>query len=139
MQEINVEEIMNTIREEIKEKKMEGQPLQFADISMADDVFDVPTRYNENMMKKELVNLNGLWDTSLDAKVLSRGKIKGAVKKILNKAVCVIVRPHIEKQVIFNASVVNGINMLHCVARENEQQRKEIEALKKELETLKNK
>lgn len=137
MQEINVEEIMREIREEIKSKGMEKQTLQFADVSLAEDAFEIPEHYNENLMRKELVNINGLWDTTMDTQVLSRGKLKKAVKKVLRKAVSVVVQQHIEEQVVFNASVVNSINMLHCIAAENEELKKEVVQLKQEVEQLK--
>ncbi len=135
MQEINVEEIMQEIREEIKEKGMEKQKLEFADVNLADDFFELPQKYDGDMMQKELLHLNGLWDTSL-AEQQSTNAVKKAIKKVLGRAVGVIVRPHVAEQVTFNASVVNSINMLQCLAKENEDLKTEVAVLKEQMQQL---
>lgn len=132
MQEINVEEIMKEIREDIKAKGMETQKLEFADVSLVDNNFDLPEKYDDDMMQRELVNLNGLWDTSLE-EVRSNNPVKKLVKKILQKAVGVIMRPHVTEQTIFNASVVHSINMLSCLAKENAELKAELANLKKQV------
>lgn len=136
MQEINVEEIMQEIRKEIKEKGIEEQKLQFADVSLAENTFEMPEKYDSFMMQKELLNLNGLWDTSLQ-EVRSTNGIKKAVKKVLKKAVNVIMGPHIAQQTAFNASVAHSIDLLNCLAKENEELRAEVEEMKKQVEQLK--
>lgn len=135
MQEINVEEIMQEIREEIKAKGMEDQKLEFADVSMVESSLELPEKYDPDMMQKELLNLNNLWDTSLE-EVRSKNPVKKAVKKVLQKAVGVIVRSHITEQTIFNASVVHSINMLNCLAKENVDLKMEVESLKEQVEQL---
>lgn len=135
MQEINVDKIMEEIREEIRDKGMEEQKLKFADVSLADDFLDLPEKYDDAMMHRELVNLNGIWDTSLE-ELQSSHPLKRAVKKVIQKAVRMVVSPHVAKQVAFNASVVNSINLLNCLADENKALRKEVEALREQVKRL---
>lgn len=135
MQEINVDKIMEEIREEIKEKGMEKQKPEFADVSFADDFFEMPQKYDKDMMQKELLHLNGLWDTSL-VELQSTNAVKKAVKQVLGRAVGVIMRPHVVEQVTFNAAVVNSINMLQCLAKENEDLKAEVAVLREQVKQL---
>lgn len=135
MQEINIEEIMQEIRDEVKAKGMEDQKLQFADVSLAEDTFELPEKYDSFMMQKELLNLNGLWDTSLQ-EIRSTSKVKKAVKKVIKKAVGLIINPHIAQQTAFNASVVHSINMLNCLEKENEELRARVDSLKNQIEQI---
>lgn len=135
MQEINIEEIMQEIREEVKAKGIEDQKLQFADVSLAEDSFELPEKYDSFMMQKELLNMNGLWDTSLQ-EIHSTSGVKKAIKKVLKKAIGLIINPHIAQQTAFNASVVHGINLLNCLAKENEELRAEVDSLKQQIEQI---
>lgn len=135
MQEIDVDKIMKEIREGIKEKGMETQKLEFADVNMQTGFLELPEKYDKDMMYMELVKLNGVWDTSLE-ELQSNHPIKNAVKKVIQKAVCMVVSPHVAKQVVFNISVVASLNMLNSLAKENEKLREEIEILKKEVRQL---
>lgn len=132
MQEINVDKIMEEIREEIREKGMEDHGPEFADVNLAKDFLKLPETYDKDMMHRELVNLNGIWDTSLE-ELTSGNPVKRAVKKAIQKAVRMVVSPHVAKQTAFNASVVDCINMLNCLAKENEALREEVERLKEQL------
>ena len=138
MQEINVDKIMEEIREEIEEKGIKNQPLEFADVNQAVDFLELPEKYDKDMMHRELVNLNGVWDTSLD-ELQSNNPLKRAVKKAIQKAVRMVVNSHVAKQVAFNASVVDSINMLDCLAKENEDLKEEVRQLKEQMKQLKEK
>lgn len=138
MQEINVDKIMEEIREEIEEKGIKNQPLEFADVNQAVDFLELPEKYDKDMMHRELVNLNGVWDTSLD-ELQSNNPLKRAVKKAIQKAVRMVVNSHVAKQVAFNASVVDSINMLDCLAKENEDLKEEVRQLKEQMKQLKGK
>ena len=138
MQEINVDKIMEEIREEIEEKGIKNQPLEFADVNQAVDFLELPKKYDKDMMHRELVNLNGVWDTSLD-ELQSNNPLKRAVKKAIQKAVRMVVNSHVAKQVAFNASVVDSINMLDCLAKENEDLKEEVRQLKEQMKQLKEK
>lgn len=135
MQEINVDKIMEEIREEIEEKGIKNQPLEFADVNLAADFLELPEKYDKDMMHRELVNLNGVWDTSLE-ELQSNHPLKRAVKKVIQKAVRMVVSSHVAKQVAFNASVVDSINMLNCIARENEELKEEVRQLKEQMKQL---
>lgn len=135
MQEINVDKIMEEIREEIREKGMENHGPEFADVNLADDFLKLPEKYDKDMMHRELVNLNGIWDTSLE-ELTSGNPVKRAVKKAIQKAVRMVVSSHVVRQTAFNASVVDSINMLNCLAKENEALREEVEGLKEQIGQL---
>lgn len=136
MQEINVDKIMEEIREEIREKGMENHGPEFADVNLSKDFLKLPEKYDKDMMHRELVNLNGIWDTSLE-ELTSGNPVKRAVKKAIQKAVRMVVSSHVAKQTAFNASVVDSINMLNCLAKENEALREEVEGLKEQIGQLK--
>ncbi len=136
MQEINVDKIMEEIRNEIEEKGIKNQPLEFADVNQAVDFLELPEKYDKDMMHRELVNLNGMWDISPEGQQ-SKNFLKRAVKKTILKAVRMVARPFIVKQVAFNASVVDSINMLDCLAKENEELKEEVRQLKEEMNKLK--
>lgn len=133
MSKINVEEIMQELRAEIKEKGISSEPLTFADVDKAEDHFHVPTKYNHNLMRNELININGLWDTSVNPEVKASNPVKKAIKKIVHKMVYSIVREHVEQQVIFNSAMVNAINMLYCLHDENLELKEEIKNLKAKI------
>lgn len=135
MQEINVDKIMEEIREEIREKGMENNDPEFADVNLSEDFLKLPEKYDKDMMHRELVNLNGIWDTSLE-ELTSGNPVKRAVKKAIQKAVRMVVSSHVAKQTAFNASVVDSINMLNCLAKENEALREEVEGLKEQIGQL---
>lgn len=135
MQEINVDKIMEEIREEIREKGMENHGPEFADVNLSKDFLKLPEKYDNDMMHRELVNLNGIWDTSLE-ELTSGNPVKRAVKKAIQKAVRMVVSSHVVRQTAFNASVVDSINMLNCLAKENEALREEVEGLKEQIGQL---
>lgn len=135
MQEINVDKIMEEIREEIREKGMENHGPEFADVNLSKDFLKLPEKYDKDMMHRELVNLNGIWDTSLE-ELTSGNPVKRAVKKVIQKAVRMVVSSHVVRQTAFNASVVDSINMLNCLAKENEALREEVEGLKEQIGQL---
>ena len=88
------------------------------------------------MMKRELVNVNGLWDSSLEPGVKSTNPIKKKIKTVVYKMVTAIMNPHLEKQVIFNASVANSMNMMHCLAEENASLKEQVKELTERIEKL---
>lgn len=135
MQEINVDKIMEEIREEIREKGMENHGPEFADVNLSKDFLKLPEKYDKDMMHRELVNLNGIWDTSLE-ELTSGNPVKRVVKKAIQKAVRMVVSSHVVRQTAFNASVVDSINMLNCLAKENEALREEVEGLKEQIGQL---
>ncbi len=135
MQEINVDKIMEEIREEIREKGMENNGPEFADVNLSEDFLKLPEKYDKDMMHRELVNLNGIWDTSLE-ELTSGNPVKRVVKKAIQKAVRMVVSSHVVRQTAFNASVVDSINMLNCLAKENEALREEVEGLKEQIGQL---
>ncbi len=138
MQEINVEEIMKEIRKEVAEKGMKDEPLKFADVSLAENVMDIPEKFDADTTQKEILNMNALWDTIQSNEIRSTNGVKLAIKKVLNRAVMTIMRPVVIAQDIFNSSVVGTMNQLSCMIEENEQLKKEMEELKHEVELLKN-
>ena len=137
MKDINVEQIMKEIREDAAAKGADKIPLRFADVSLADNCLEIPERLDSAILQKEIVNLNALWDTSLAIETRSNSKLKLFIKKILNKMVMVVMRPNVVAQTIFNSSVVNIMNQMHCLVDENEEMKKELQQLRNEIIQLK--
>ncbi len=118
------------------ENSIVKEPVTFDMYDRATDHLDLPDTYDDKEMLKDLCLINGLWDTSLD---IYRGKVTGLrtfIKKLSGKFVFAIMNQHVERQIVFNSSLSNCMNMLYAVEKENEELRKEVEDIKKRIADL---
>lgn len=137
MQEINVEQIMQEIRDDVAKKGMDKVPLQFADVCLVDNKLELPEKLDAETMKKEIIALHALWDTTEAIETRSTNKVKLAVKKLLTKMVMVVMKSNIIAQTVFNFSVVNIMGQVNCLVEENGRMKQQLEELQKEVESLK--
>lgn len=133
--EINIEEIMKEIRQNIKERGYDKEPLSFDDIAIPEEPVRVKSQVDMEALATELEFLNGNWNNAADVPV--GGGIGSFIKKFIRKSTAFIVRPIINFQNAYNASNVRCLNQLRVCVEEMEMYKVRIEQLEKELEQLK--
>ena len=136
MNEINVEKIMEEIRENIKKQGFTEEQLNFEEIKESvsfDGVFD------ESRMKDELRLANQFAGLNYAGPVEGTG-IKRFIKRVIRKLLRFYVHPVFERQNEFNAHNVRTLNELGLYVTECEKKQKELEEalveLRKTVETL---
>ena len=128
MENIDIEKIMEEIRQEIKEKGYKESDLSFSDIPITDQA-DIEESYNEQVLLENIRGANQ--STRVDFYKPIDGGIKGLIKKIIRKMVKPIILHLCQEQEIFNAYTVRTINQLYSY---NKQLEKRIEDLEKIIE-----
>lgn len=130
MQEINVEKIMEEIRQEIKEKGYTEDMLSFYEIPVSSDV-PVSNTEDGNTFSGALNQLRGasyiVWKRPLP------DGVKGLVKKIIRKCICFVVGPITDDQNVYNGLNITLIEQLCNTINE---QKEKIEELEKRISTL---
>lgn len=130
MEKINVEEIMEEIRKEIKEKGYTNDMLSFDDV--------VTSKSGHKTLEEYYDILNATWNIPA-YRVLSGGKgplgrAKVFVKKVLRKIMKFYIEPIVSAQTEFNGNNVRLLNLINSYMELND---KRIEMLESELEQLK--
>lgn len=132
METINVEKIMQEIREQIKEKGYTNDMLSFTEVQARNVVF---CEYNENTYAGILHDLGVLayvpWYRDL-----SKNAIKGFVQKVIRKFCSFFVAPISDQQSQFNDRVAKGFGQ---IAGYMEQSENQINACVKTIELLEGK
>lgn len=130
MEQINIEKIMEEIRQEIQEKGYTNDMLSFDDITDFDeenktleDYFDILNSTWNVQAYRELPGGNGLVS-----------KIIVFIKKVLRKLIKFYIEPIVADQDEFNANSVRLLNMINGYININD---KKIEILEKEIAQLK--
>lgn len=135
MQQINVEQIMEEIRAEIKEKGYTADMLSFTDVPLPAE-HETPTDGTpaadavERMRRASFI----AWRRPVNS------GIKGMVKRVLYKLTGFIVAPVTEDQTVFNSSAVSMAEQISAVIevqqKELAQQKETIANLQKRLSNL---
>lgn len=121
MVDINIEKIMEEIRNEIKDKGYTNDMLSFNDVQV--DSTDVNVnKFDKVVFNEELYTLNTLWNIQLyhnlgDAKGI-KSKIIVFIKRVIRKCVKFYIEPIINEQSTFNATAVRTFNLLNCYITE---------------------
>lgn len=130
MEEINIEKIMEEIRQEIQEKGYTNDMLSFDDITDFDeenktleDYFDILNSIWNVQAYRELPGGNGLVS-----------KLNVFIKKVLRKLIKFYIEPIVADQNEFNANCVRLLNMINGHMNIKD---KKIEMLEEEIEQLK--
>ena len=131
MQEINVEEIMQEIRAEIKEKGYTKDMLSFKDV-VSDVSTALPVEFDIVELREVIERMNETFDIPWYRDV--GGGIKGFIKKVIRKLNMFLIAPVTEDQSEFNSRVVNSSNQVLCFI---EEQNEKMEELKEEIRVLK--
>lgn len=136
MQEINVEQIMQGIREDVEKKNIQEPPVRFSEISSTKE-FELPKTLEQDVIRKEIMHLNAIWDTTPALEIKTNSKMKRIIKRIINKFVFLSVRANIDAQNLFNYSVVNLMSQMNCLVEENEKMKTELQQLREEMAEMK--
>lgn len=107
--EINIEEIMNQIREEIKEKGYTNDMLSFHDTLVAED--GTASGFDKVQLNQEILTANQIWNNPA-YRPLGCGGIKAFFKKAIRKCTKFYVEPIVNDQNTFNAVIVRSLNQI---------------------------
>ncbi|WP_124065160.1 hypothetical protein [Clostridium sp. E02] len=130
METIDIEKIMQEIRQDIKEKGYTNEMLSFEDVVMVS---------SENKTIEEYLDLmNGSWNIQ-PYKILQSGfgfvgKLKNFIKKIIRKTIKFYIEPIVSEQDEFNANNVRILNKFYDYMESSNQK---IEKLEIEIQQLK--
>ncbi len=128
---INIEEIMQQIRNEIEEAGYTDDMLSFDDVDLDDGNFQFET-FSKEDFNQEVYDLNHTWDIQTYRNVGSGG-IVSFIKKAVRKVIRFYVDPAVEDQNQFNAKLVKTMNLMNCYIHEQDAT---IAALKNQIKKL---
>lgn len=128
---VNIEEIMQGIRKEIKEKGLSADMLSFEDVpyQKPDSAVNGCAADSEEV-KNSLVYLNGHYNVQ-PYKPLGGNALFVFIKKVLRKLMKFYIEPIVNDQNQFNANVVRVLN-----ASQHQDTAPDMDALQKRLEVL---
>lgn len=127
MENINIEDIMQQIRAEVKEKGYKESDLSFTDIKMGSASGEENLAFNEQEFKHQLHCLNSI--TRLDYYRPLSGGVKVFFKRVVRKLVKPIVLPLCQEQEQYNACNARVMNQLAAVIKEQEERIKVLEEI----------
>lgn len=119
---INIEEIMQEIREEIKKNGYTNDMLSFNDITI-DETDLKMNKFDKVIFNEELYAMNTSWNIQAYRPLVCTGTIKSKmavfIKKVIRKCIKFYVEPITDEQAAFNANIVRTFNLLDCYISEN--------------------
>lgn len=143
MENINIEKIMQEIREEITEKGYTNDMLSFNDVILDGSDLTV-SKFDKVRFNEELYSLNHFWDVKAYRPIVCGGSIKAKIvtfiRKVIRKSIKFYVEPITADQNTFNAVTVKLFNLMECYISENKKNvelQETVENLKQEIEELK--
>lgn len=133
MDDINVEEIMEKIRIEIKEKGYQESDLSFSDIPIPAVTGMVQEEFDLDRLKEKLQGANETYGVDY-YKVIENGGIKGFIKKVIRKTLKFLLYPLCQNQERFNSFSAQAMNQLFLYIQLQEKRINELENLQKKKE-----
>ena len=128
---INVEEIMNMIRKNIKEKG-------YKEHESINNFNCRSENKGVNEIQEDFESLHYLWNINLEREIKSKNKLFAFIKKIIRKLSRWYIKPIIEDQIIFNSIVVRTNSYLKSKLKETKEQlSNNTEEIKKILNEIK--
>jgi len=137
MSNINIEEIMEEIRENIRNRDYDKEPLSFEEIEMSEPASQNVNGYNPEEFQRELNYINRNWSIPLNVPIIASNPIAVAVKKIIRSLTRFIVFPLANFQNAYNVSLLRCMYHLKEYTIEMEVYKKKIEKMEQEIEELK--
>lgn len=137
--EINIEEIMNEIRANIKERGYDKEPLSFEEVAVSKPVLQGDSEYDAEEFNREIEYLNYNWNNSFMIPIAGGNPIGVFIKKVIRKLTRFIVFPIVNFQNAYNASNVRCLKQIKEYMAEMEEYKVRIAKLEKEIEELKGK
>lgn len=139
MSELNVEKIMEEIREEIKEKGYTNDMLSFSDMIVYEKGGDVE-KFERVKFSEELFNLNMLWNVNpvrpIEKKPGIKGKLICLYRKIVRRCIRSYISPIVWEQDTFNATTVRLFNLVNFYMEENMRLLEELNRVKESQDML---
>lgn len=133
MTEINVEKIMEEIREDIKRKGYKESDLSFNDIPIKDSEELLVGQFNANELERTLHNANV--GVRVDFyKPIEGNALKKATKKLIRKIMKPVLYHLCESQERYNANVAQTLNQLYLYIQKQEAHINDLERLIAERE-----
>ncbi len=123
MVKIDVEKIMEEIRDEIKKNGYESSKQKFEDVKINNSIY---SEENFNIAKSAI---NNSWHLKIFAPIPGHG-LKHFIKRLVRKIVRAAFYQQFEIQQTFNENVVKAINELSALVKEQEER---IEMLESQL------
>lgn len=122
METVNIEKIMQEIREEIAEKGYKNDMLSFNDVILDTADLNV-SKFDKVSFNEELYSLNHSWDVKAYRIIPRTDSLKSKVamflKKVIRKTVKFYVEPIVTDQNYFNAITVKMFNLMERYISEN--------------------
>lgn len=140
MQTIDVEKIMEEIRENIKKRGYTDEMLSFNDVKaqMPENSGGVTT-FNVHELRTQVQDSNLHCSLQYYA-MIPKGGLKSFVKRTLRKVLRFLLLPIVDEQNIFNSSAARSLNQLEAYVQEqqevHDQDIKTIELLEEKIESL---
>ncbi len=135
--EINIEQIMEEIRQTIKDRGYDREPLSFEEVELSKPVLQSLDSYDPDEFMHELDYLNHNWNNSWHVPVNGTNPVSVWVKKGIRKCTRFLLFPIVNFQNAYNASAIRCFNQIREYMAELEEYKKKIEMLEKELEEMK--
>lgn len=133
MNDINVEEIMEKIRIEIKEKGYKESDLSFSDVPISSFAELSQESFDLNRLRERLQRVNDTHGVDY-YKVIEDGGIKGFIKKVIRKTLKFLLYPLCQNQEQFNSFSAQAMNQLFLYIELQEKRINELENLQRKEE-----
>ncbi|MGN0677189.1 MAG: hypothetical protein ACI4K5_05535 [Ruminococcus sp.] len=115
---INVDEIVNQIRAEIKEKGLEPSMLSFEDVPFDKEVSHTETHFELSSLVQSADYMNARNQIE-PYKEISGNPISVFIKKVIRKLVKFYIMPIMTEQNALNYHCANAINQVSCYVQSN--------------------
>ncbi|MDD7186065.1 MAG: hypothetical protein ACI4PX_00050 [Ruminococcus sp.] len=115
---INVDEIVNQIRAEIKEKGLEPSMLSFEDVPFDKEVSHTETHFELSSLVQSADYMNARNQIE-PYKEISGNPISVFIKKVIRKLVKFYIMPIMTEQNALNYHCANAINQVSCYVQDN--------------------
>lgn len=129
MQEIDIEEIMQEIRAEIKEKGYKESDLSFHDIPIkSQNEVMIEEQFSEQRLQ-ELLHLVNVSTNVNYYRNFTGNIIKTFIKKVIRKILAPLILPLCQEQEQYNSSVTRTLNQMYQYMRIQEKRIEELETM----------
>ena len=134
MNNIDVDQIMQEIRDDIHVRQIDGTVLPFDEIEIAKGS-GLPkyTVFSYQKLDEIDNDMNSNYEILTDMFLIDTGGLQGKAKYIIKKVVRKFLIPVVEEQNKFNAFTTKGMNMLLCFVQESIRYRKKVSMLEEQV------
>ena len=134
MNNIDVEQIMQEIRDDIHVRQIDGTILPFDEIEISTGTgLPMYTAFNYQKLNEIDNFMNANYEVSTDMLLIEAGGVPGKAKSMIKKVVRKCLIPVVEEQNEFNAFTTKGMNMLLCFVQESLKHRKKAAMLEEQV------